>query len=83
MKEYFSKNLFEMTPSELDHSMLLIGSSYLSDIESRVHQFQENNINNYKFLNQKWKLIYEKLEFNIVDGLDKPMTVHPEMMTLS
>ncbi|KAM3141165.1 hypothetical protein pb186bvf_006770 [Paramecium bursaria] len=83
MKEYFSKNLFEMTPSELDHSMLLIGSSYLSDIESRVHQFQENNINNYKFLNQKWKLIYEKLEFNIADGLDKPMTVHPEMMTLS
>ena len=39
MKEYFSKNLFEMTPSELDHSMLLIGSSYLSDIESKVHLF--------------------------------------------
>lgn len=29
MKDYFNKNLFEMTPAELDHSMMLIGTKHL------------------------------------------------------
>lgn len=29
MKDYSHKNLYEMTPSEMDHSMLLMGSTHI------------------------------------------------------
>ena len=29
MKEYAHKNLYEMTPAEMDHSLLLIGSDHI------------------------------------------------------
>lgn len=29
MNEYFNKNLFEMTPAELEHSMILMGPTHI------------------------------------------------------
>jgi hypothetical protein len=43
MKEYYNKNVFEMTPSELDHSMLLIGADHLRSLENIVEESNRMN----------------------------------------
>lgn len=39
MKEYSNKNLFEMTPAEMDHSMLMMGANHIESISKKLHGF--------------------------------------------
>ncbi|CAK84015.1 unnamed protein product (macronuclear) [Paramecium tetraurelia] len=69
IKDYAQKNLFEMTPPEMDHSMLLLGQNHLDNITLKIQQFGDQNSIVYSTLKSQWKLIYEQLEESLIDAI--------------
>ncbi|CAD8110011.1 unnamed protein product [Paramecium primaurelia] len=62
MKEYANKNLYEMTPAEMDHSLLLIGSTHIEQIINKLTNFEEQGAKITSTMKAQWKWIYEELE---------------------
>ncbi|CAD8201444.1 unnamed protein product [Paramecium octaurelia] len=69
IKDYAQKNLFEMTPAEMDHSMLLLGPNHLENITVKLQQFGDQNSIVQSTLKSQWKLIYEQLEESLIDAI--------------
>ncbi|CAD8122049.1 unnamed protein product [Paramecium sonneborni] len=62
IKEYAHKNLYEMTPAEMDHSLLLIGTNHIENIINKLTNFQEQSAKISSTLKAQWKWVYEDLE---------------------
>ncbi|CAD8204210.1 unnamed protein product [Paramecium octaurelia] len=71
MKEYANKNLYEMTPAEMDHSLLLIGSSHIEEIVNKLTTFEDQSATISSTLKAQWKLIYEELEEKLGDVISQ------------